>query len=200
MVQFAIRNSSFVILVLLLLSWGCHRKSVAVAPPSPVTPAPAESAPSVGTSRVPAPPKPVSPKPAPLPKTAPAPRNLDAANRNFQAGNYRQAVRDYDAFLKANPKSRNRDEALFHLGLSWALPNDSSRDLRRAQAAFKQLIAEFPTSRYRKQAEFILALQAQIERLRLDVSERDDKIKLLSEELQKLKDIDLQRRPSRPPE
>jgi outer membrane protein assembly factor BamD (BamD/ComL family) len=119
---------------------------------------------------------------------------------NFQAGNYRQAARFFEAFLSASPKSKNRDQALFHLGLCRTLANDSSRDLRQAEAAFKRLIAESPRSQYRHEAEFILGLEAQIEKLKSDAREREDKIKRLSEELQKLKEIDMQRRPSRPPE
>ena len=119
---------------------------------------------------------------------------------NFQLGNYAQAARSFEAYLSASSKSKNRDQALFHLGLSRILANDSGRDLRQADAAFRRLITEFPESKYKDQAEFILGLQAQIERLRSDVKERDEKIKRLSEELQKLKEIDMQRRPSRTPE
>jgi len=55
-------------------------------------------------------------------------------------------------------------------------------------------------NQYKSQAEFILMLQAQIEALKSDVKKREMRIKQLSEELQKLKEIDMQRRPSRPPE
>ena len=70
----------------------------------------------------------------------------------------------------------------------------------QAEADFKNLMARFPESPYRPQAEFILSMQAQIDRLKSDVKERDSKIHELTEELQKLKAIDMQRRPSRPPE
>ena len=46
----------------------------------------------------------------------------------------------------------------------------------------------------------ILGLQGQIEKLRVDIKERDERIRRLSEELRKLKAIDMQRRPSRPKE
>jgi TolA-binding protein len=187
--------------IVLLLGWGCHKKASATAPPLPVTTEPAaDSAPSAVTPRVPRPATPAPLESAPLPKTITAPSNLEVAEMNFKVGNYRQAAHSFEAFLSANPKSDSRDQALFHLGLSRALANDSSRDLRQAEAAFKRLIAEFPNSPYSSQAEFILGLQAQLEKLRSDVKERDDKIKRLSEELQKLKEIDLQRRPSQPPE
>lgn len=202
MFQFVIRHSTLVILFVVLVSWGCQKKSAVVPPSAPqITAAPPkESAPAPATSPVPEPPKPEPVKPAPPPKINTAPSRLEAGESNFKAGNYRQAIHSLEAFLRANPKSRNGDQALFYLGLSRALATDSSRDLSQAEAAFRRLAKEFPKSQYRNQAEFILGLQAQIERLRSDVKERDDRIKQLSDELQKLKEIDLQRRPSRPPE
>ena len=181
----------------LLLLCGCHRKSSPVIPAGPTQPVgPMEPAPEAVT---PAPaPKPAPFEPAPLPKTIMTPNNLELGEMNFQLGNYRQAIKAFEAFLSANPKSQKRDRALFYLGLSRALASDSSRDLRQSEIAFRRLIAEFPTNPFRSQAEFILGLQVQIEKLRSDVKDRDEKIKKLSEELQTLKNIDLQRRPSRP--
>ena len=79
------------------------------------------------------------------------------------------------------------------------LSGGSTQELGEAQAAFKNVVALFPNSPYRAEAELILALQAQIDRLRGDVKEREERIHQLAEELQKLKEIDLQRKPSRPP-
>ncbi len=112
---------------------------------------------------------------------------------NFQAGKYVEAAKSYEAFLGEDPKARDRDKALYYLGLARALTSDSSR----AEAAFKRLISQFPRSQYKSPAQFILNLQEQIEKLKLEVKDLDDKVKRLSEELQKLKDIDMQRRPSR---
>jgi tetratricopeptide (TPR) repeat protein len=195
MFHFVIRHLLFVIL-LLLLSWGCHKKSAAPVPAPSRTnvPPPAVTPPALSPSH------PATLEPAPLPKTISAPSSFDLGEMSFQLGNYSQAAGLYEDFLQANPKSANRDTALFHLGLSLALGNDSSRDLQQAEAAFRRLISEFPKSPYRGQAEFIVRLQAQIEKLRSDMKERDDKIKQLSEELQKLKEIDMQRKPSRAPE
>jgi outer membrane protein assembly factor BamD (BamD/ComL family) len=127
------------------------------------------------------------------------PNFFEMAELNFLSGDYKQASKAFETFLKTAPKSKDHDQALFHLGLSRALANDSSRDLRQAFIAFRRLIAEFPHSPYRGQAEFIIGLQGQIEKLRADVKERDEKIKKLGDELQTLKQIDLQRRPSTKP-
>jgi TolA-binding protein len=201
MFQFVIRNSSLVILLLGLISWGCQKKSAVVAPPPQVTPAPQpKSAPSPPASTVQTPPNPVPPEAVSPSKTKTATSRLEAGETYFKAGNYRQAIQSLEGFIRDNPKSSRRNQALFYLGLSRALANDSSRDLTKAETAFKRLITEFPKSQYRSQVEFILGLQAQIERLKSDVKERDDRIKQLSDELRRLKEIDLQRRPSRPPD
>jgi tetratricopeptide (TPR) repeat protein len=181
---------------------GCTKKRAVVAP-VPVEPAPAakaEPAPPAVTPRTIVPDQPAPLEEAPLPKTITTPSSFDLGEMNFQVGNYLKAIKSFEAFLNSFPKAKNRDLALFHLGLSRALATDSSRDLRQSENALKRLISEFPNSRYKGQAEFILGLQSQIERLKGEIKDRDDRIKRLSEELQMLKDIDMQRRPSRPPE
>ena len=87
---------------------------------------------------------------------------------------------------------------LFRIGLSFALTDGTAGKMHSAEKVLKRLIDEYPKSPYRGPAEFILKLQLQVENLKADLKEKEAKIKLLSEELQKLKEIDLQRRPSRP--
>jgi hypothetical protein len=180
--------------------WGCSRKTHVQAPARPEnagTHPGAEAVPPAVTPSV-TPPQPAPPKPAPLSTTIAKTSSYEFGELNFQVGNYTKAAESYESFLRANPRGKHRDTALFHLGLSRALARDSGRDWHLAEAAFRKLLSEFPTSEYKAQAEFILGQQAQIERLRSDVKERDDRIKRLSDELQKLKDIDMQRRPTRP--
>ena len=63
----------------------------------------------------------------------------------------------------------------------------------------QQLVSLFPESPYRPEAEFLLRLQGEIERLRSDLSNREARIRQLTQELERLKQIDMQRRPSRVP-
>jgi len=119
------------------------------------------------------------------------------AERNFAEGNYRRASQSFEKFLYTFPKAPERERALFYLGFSLALSGED-KDLLQTEAALRRLISEFPKSSYRRQAEWILDLRARIERLQSDVKERDERIRQLSEELRKLKSIDLERRPSRP--
>jgi tetratricopeptide (TPR) repeat protein len=139
-------------------------------------------------------------EPAPLPKTITIPSSFELGEMDFQVGNYKHAAESYETFLSSNRESKDRAQALYHLGWSRILANDASRDLRQAEVHFQRLITEFPDSKFRKQADFILGLLNQIDKLRTDVKERDEKNKKLVEELQKLKEIDLSRKPSRPPE
>lgn len=166
-----------------------------VPAPAPTNPEPAkiEPAASVITSPTATPSQPATLEPVPSPKTSATSNNLDLGDMSFQTGNYPRAAKFYEAYLSALPKEKNRDKALYYLGFARALSSDSGR----AETAFKRLISEFPKSQYRNPAEYILGLQAQIEKLKSDVKDRDDKVQRLSEELQKLKDIDMQRRPSR---
>jgi hypothetical protein len=188
--------------LMVLVSWGCIGKKAAVTAPTPATaPKPHETAEPAPSAVIPPPTTAPAPlEPTPLPQTITSPSNLELGEMNFRLGNYPKAIKAFEAYLSANPNAKSRDQALFHLGLSRALAVDSSRDMRQADAAFKRLISEFPKSQYKDQAEFILGFQVQIDKLKLDLKEREDRIKKLSEELQALKDIDLQRRPSRPPE
>ncbi len=186
----------FLFLILATLaSWGCHKKPAVIIPPA----APAKVNPPVPKAVTPPPAIPLEPAPIEKTLTSP-PSNLELGDMNFQLGNYQLAMREYSAALKNNPNAKNRDRILYQLALSRALSGDSNRDWRLAEITLRRLVAEFPKSAYKDQAELILGLQAQIERLRTDVKERDEKIKKLNEELQVLKDIDLQRRPSRPKE
>ncbi len=191
----SVLRPSLLILLLLLIPSGCHRKTaVPVAAPTRSAGPPAAVTPTLPQHR-----RPVALEPAPIPGKISVPSDLELGELNFQLGEYSRAALLYESFLRENPKSRDRDKALFHLALSHSLAGDPNRDWGLTAAALRRLIAESPESPYRDQAEFILRLQEQIEKLRSDVRERDERIKRLSEELQRLKEIDMQRRPTRPP-
>ena len=187
----------YLIFVLLLgFAAGCQKRTTSVAPVQPAVkaeeyaPAPAAITPfepriAVETTEV------------LQPETTAPPEIFVEAERNFAEGNYRQAAQAFEKFLHAFPKARYRDRALFHLGFSLAL-SGNDRDLLLTEAALRRLIAEFPKSPYRRQAEWILGLKTQIQELQSDVKDGNERIRQLSNELNKLKSIDFDRRPSRP--
>ena len=187
-------------LAFLLLPFSGCRKKVAVPEAVPAeNPAkpPVEAAPPAITPPIPEPSVPAPVEPVIAPIVAAPPNSLDLGDASFQARNYVKAARYYDDYLRTHPKSANRDGVLFRLGLSLAM-DSSGRNMRRVEEVLKRLVAEFPSGPYKGPAEFILGLQSQVESMKEDIKEKEARIKLLSEELQKLKEIDLQRRPARP--
>jgi hypothetical protein len=180
--------------LLLLMPSGCRKKA-----PVPVSP-PVQSAAKLPPDSVTPSVVSVSVEAAPVPKVPVVLTTLDLGIHSFKAGEYEKAIQLFEDYLGAGSNSENRDLALFHIFLSYTLMGNSSRNSRRAEDALKRLGGEFPKSPYRASAELVLGLQAQIESLKLNIKENEIKIKQLSEELQKLKEIDMQRRPSRPPD
>jgi outer membrane protein assembly factor BamD (BamD/ComL family) len=148
------------------------------------------------------------------PPSPPAPARLELANRNYEAGRYSEAARSYQAYLNENPKAAHRDQLLFKLGIAFALAGNDPQSLSKAQTQLRTLVIEYPKSRYKPEAEYILSLQADVEKQHREardrdekirardgmIRERDEKIRRLTQELERLKKIDLERRPSRPPE
>ena len=59
---------------------------------------------------------------------------------------------------------------------------------------FKRLVAKYPKSPYSAEARFILSLLSEIDKMKTEAKVRDDKLKKLTEELERLKKIDLGRR------
>lgn len=131
----------------------------------------------------------------PSPATPPAPvAALDEADRAFTAGNYAEAARAYDSYLRMSPAGGQRDQALFRLGLTYALRSTPAPDWQRAGMLLKQVLDEFPNSPWRSPASLILSLRSELDQLNADSKLRDQRIKQLGGELDRLKKIDAERR------
>jgi hypothetical protein len=169
---------------LLLAFTGCHKAKP--APTVSIPPLPPAPPPSTVTIDVPLPPEPELTEPAP-----PAVAILEDANRAFAAGHYDQAARLYDGFLRTSPAAR-RDEALFYAGLTQALK--PSTYWKSAATFFKQLIQEYPNSPYKPTANLLLTLRTDLDQSTADVRQRDQRLKQLTTELDRLKKIDADRR------
>ncbi|MBI4443279.1 MAG: tetratricopeptide repeat protein [Acidobacteria bacterium] len=117
----------------------------------------------------------------------------------YEIGDYASAARFYQSYLDTSPAPANHDRALFRLALMYLFPESPLRDQPLALEMLQKLVADFPQSLHRPEAEFLLRLHQEAEGLRSDLSKRDQRIKELTQELERLKQIDMQRRPSRPP-
>lgn len=128
------------------------------------------------------------------PPPPPAVTAFDQAERAFAAGNYQEAARAYESYLQLTPDGGKRDEALFRLALAYALPENPNHDWRRATTWLKQLVDQFPQSPFKPPARLILALHSEVGELTADTQKREQRMRQLSTELDKLKKIDAERR------
>jgi len=182
------RAAQFLVLALILA--GCHRRTPIAALPPAVSPPVSAPSPEIAppdSDRVPAlpltpvPPSTPAPRPVPAP---PAPSPLERADDAFSAGNYAEAAREYDNYLQHQTSGPRRDEALFRLALALALPPNTNPDWNRITLLLKQLIDQYPQSGLKPAATVILSLATDSQR----------RIRQLSTELEKLKQIDAERR------
>ena len=158
---------TIVVLCAVVVATGCHKHARVVALPPPSVPVPAPAAA-------------VSP--------------LDQADRAFTSSNYEEAARAYENYIRTNPSGGQRDQALFYLGLTYGLRPAPAVDWQRAAAAFKQLIDEYPNSPFKAPTNLILSLHSDLDQLSADSKQRDQRIKQLTTELDRLKKIDADRR------
>jgi tetratricopeptide (TPR) repeat protein len=200
--QLEIKVLAVAFLGLTLALGACHKKpSVKVTPPPP---------PPVIIPEPPPEPEPTLP---PIP--TPPPVNYFAQGEEyFENGDYPHAVGSYEKFLGGDSTEKNHDYALFRLAIIYTLPGSPLRDLPKGIGLLKRMVTLFPESPLRAQAQLILDLQAEVDRMKGEAKEKDERlrdrnerirdqeerIKRLTSELEKLKKIDMDRRPSRPPQ
>jgi len=191
---------------LLAFLCGCHGKAaIHPAPPAPENagqvptqvPTPARSAPEFPPVKTPPPPSPPSPTPPPAPTPSPTAYFSDG-ERDFSAGKYLEAAESYQKYLDLASADTNKDKALFRLAMSYALSSTSSLAVQLAQTHFENLIARFPASPYAIEAKFVVGLMQEVQKLRADSRDKDERIKRLATELDQLKKIDMERRTPRP--
>src|SRR6266581_1110135 len=116
---------------------------------------------------------------------------LDNADRAFSAGSYDEAARAYESYLK-DPGGTRRDEALFRMGLAYALR--PAVDWQRASSALRQIVEVFPNSPLKAPASLILSLHSELDQVNANTQQRDQRIRQLTTELDRLKRIDADRR------
>lgn len=176
------KNVGLALLACLILA-GCHNKRTPVTALPPPAPVPI---PEAKPTELPAPLN--FPQPNPPATPTPAPNNpLDPAETAFNSGNYSEAARRYEKYLQAEPWAAHRDQALFQLALSLVLPANATPDWTRVNMLLKQLVDQYPESPYRPPAAVILSLTA-------DAQKRDQRLRQLTTELNRLKQIDAERR------
>jgi TolA-binding protein len=118
---------------------------------------------------------------------------LGEADRAFAAKEYDDACHGYEDYLRLTPPQDQQDQALFRLGMAYTLKK-TGPDWPRAQAVWRRLVTEYPDSPLKPPVELILSLYSEVGQANTDMKARDDRIKQLSTELDRLKKIDADRR------
>jgi len=128
-------------------------------------------------------PPPVAASP-PAPE-APLPSLLEEADRSFADARYAEAARIYQRYLGTEAAGTERDRALFRLGMSYALSENSPQATRQAQGHLEALLMQYSRSPYAAEARFILDLLQELRSLRTGLRTKDSRIAALQSELEK---------------
>ena len=118
------------------------------------------------------------------------PSVLEEADRYFAEAKYAESARAYQKYLSTETTGAERDRALFRLGMSHALSEESQQSLRQAQSQLEALLMQHSHSPYAAEAKFILGLLQEIRTARADLRARDNRIRSLQGELDRAKKAD----------
>ncbi len=188
------RNLKLFCIAAMLLAGACHRAPTRTVTPVPPAPQPTPATPPPITVPSTWPELPLPPSRLPAPPEPPIPRDFRDGETSFQNGKYLDAARSYEKYIREDPTTQFKDVAMFKLGVLYSLSCSSGDCRTRSRDQFKRLVSRFPQSPYSAEARFILSLLADIEKMKDEAKSRDEKIKKLTDELEKLKSIDLRRR------
>jgi outer membrane protein assembly factor BamD (BamD/ComL family) len=86
------------------------------------------------------------------------------------------------------------------LAILYAIPESALYDPNRSQELLQTLIKDYPTSRHIPEAKLLIRLNEEITKLEHEAQEKSRRAKELSDELERLKEIDLRGTRSRPPD
>jgi len=112
---------------------------------------------------------------------------IQSANREFALEDYVSAARDYERYLQLVPSGGDRDQALFHLGIIYTLPEGERQDWPRAVGYLSRLVTEFPQSPLKPPAQVILSSREQATQLSVDVSGLNNEMGQLRNEIAQLR-------------
>lgn len=196
-----ITRLAFWVALAALVASGCHKKPARPNIASPVAKPPAPAAPLPVPMPTTWPELPLPPSHLPGAPDPVLPKSFGSGETSFRSGKYAEAVPEYERYLKEDPVTQYRETAMFRLGISLILSCNSdecrARTMVQSRDLFRRLIYLYPASPYSAEARVILGLTAYVEKLHADARSREEKLNKLSDELERLKKIDLERQPPR---
>lgn len=136
------------------------------------------------------------PVPMDIPGSLPGsvePDLFEQAELAFDMGDYVDAIRGYETYLQRMPDGDRVDEVLFHVGMAYVLQTKPPANWQRATANLNRLVNEHPESPLKPTASLILSLHLHADQLAKDVKERNEIMRQLNTQLERLKKIDANR-------
>lgn len=103
-------------------------------------------------------------------------------DRHFEAQRYAEAARVFEADSSLKEKER----ALYRIGLAYALPRSPIHQPKLAREHFEKLLTLFPGTSYRGEVGRLLELLGEMEELESHAAKRDAEVKELTAEIAKL--------------
>lgn len=126
---------------------------------------------------------------------------LERAEERFEAGDYREAESLFVRYLESGSVTRDgqTDRALWGLAMVNLLPESPIRDRDRAMVALDRLVLAHGGTVRGAQARWVRSLLQELEEIRTQVDQQEQLLRQLTETVEQLRRIDLNRRPPRPP-
>jgi hypothetical protein len=140
-------------------------------------------------------PQPEEPEPESAPLTL-----LEQAELHFEEGRYEWAESLFVRYLESHEARTDgqRDRALWGLAMVNLLPDSPMQDRERAMVALDRLAEAHGETVRGAQARWVRSLLAELEQIRAQVDEQERLLIQLTETVEQLRRIDLNRRPSTP--
>lgn len=127
------------------------------------------------------------------------PSTLERADILYAEGEYAPAAEAYHQHLSRHPEGRSMDRVLLRLATIHLLPESPLHDTEAGVFYLDRLIAERPESSLAEPARLLRDLQTRIEVLEEQDEEQRERLADLSQRLEALKRIDLERSREPPP-
>ena len=181
-------------IAIVLFLVACHKNPAKPAAPAPAPPQPAPATPPPVPVPETWPELPLPPSRLPAPPEPPLPKDFRDGEAYFLSGKYVEAVKSYERYIRDYPVTQFKDVAMFKAGMAQALACPSPECRARSQDQFRRLVARFPQSPYSAEARFVLTLLGENDKMKSEAKARDDRLKKLTDELERLKKIDLGRK------
>lgn len=132
------------------------------------------------------------------PAVAPPPNYLEIGNNHFDEGDFSEAADAFSVYLILSPDGQDRDKALFRLALTHAFPSSPVYDAPQAVAELRELLSTFPASPMCPEAQLLLDLNDEADRLRneqdrlrAEIQDREQRIAALGQQLQNVQNAEL---------